>query len=99
MVIVSPVTKDTTPSEDIETNRLKPYQRNTQDPYATAYLKTDLLPLTIVIGDGKEYNSDEEKYFNQPLKQNSGYVVFLRFLESKVRKKYGINTPTSLVSG
>ena len=86
MVIVSAVTKDPPPSEDIETNQLKPYEANTKDPYVTAYLRADLLPLTFVIGDGKEYNSDKEKYFNQPLLENRSYILFLRFFESKVRK-------------
>ena len=68
----------------IRTNELKPYQANTKAPYITAYFKADVLPLTFVIGDGKEYNSEKEKYFNQPLKQNSSYFVFLRFFENQV---------------
>ncbi|CAB3999522.1 Hypothetical predicted protein [Paramuricea clavata] len=54
-----------------------------KDPYVTAYLKADVLPLTIVIGDGNEYNSEKEKYINQPLKLNSIYIAFLRFFESQ----------------
>jgi hypothetical protein len=86
MVIVQLVTSSQTPSENIKTSELKPYQTSTQDPYITAYLKADVLPLTLVIGDGKEYNSEKEKYFNQPLEQNSSYLVFLRFFESQVNK-------------
>ena len=84
MVIVQSVTGGQTPSGNIKTSDLKPHQTDIQDPYITAYLKADILPLTFVIGDGKVYNSEEEKYLNQPLKQNSNYVVFLRFFESQV---------------
>jgi hypothetical protein len=87
MVIVQRVTSSQTPSENIRTSKLKPYQTSTQDPYITAYLKAaDVLPLTFVIGDGREYNSEKEKYFNQPLEQNSSYLVFLRFFENQVNK-------------
>jgi hypothetical protein len=86
MVIMQLVTSSQTPSENIKTSKLKPYQTSTQDPYITAYLKADVLPLTLVIGDGKEYNSEKEKFFNQPLEQNSSYFVFLRFFESQVNK-------------
>ena len=84
MVTVQIATKTPTPVEDIKTRDLKPYQANTQDPYITAYLKADVLPLTFVIGDGKEYSSTNEKYVNKPLKQNSSYIVFLRFFEIEV---------------
>ena len=88
MVIVKLVTSSQTPSENIRTSKLKAYQTNTlHDPYITAYLKADVLPLTFVIGDGKEYNSGKEKYFNQPLEQNSSYLAFLRFFESQVNNK------------
>ena len=70
--------------EEIGRSDLKPYHADTKDPYVTAYLKADVLPLTFVIGDGKEYNSEKEKYSNQPLKQNSSYIAFLRFFESQV---------------
>jgi hypothetical protein len=70
--------------EEIGRSDLKPYHADTKDPYVTAYLKTDVLPLTFVIGDGKEYNSEKEKYSNQPLKQNSSYIAFVRFFESQV---------------
>ena len=63
---------------------LKRYRANTKDLYVTAYLKADVLPLTFVIGDCQEYNSANEIYFNQPLKQNSSYMAFLRFFESEV---------------
>ncbi len=85
MVVVQNVPSSQAPNEDIKTSDLKPYQTNTQDAYITAYLKADVLPLTFVIGDGKEYNSEREKYFNPPLKQNSNYIVFLRFFESQVK--------------
>ena len=86
MVIVQLVTSSETPSENVKTRELKAYQTNTRDPYITAYLKSDALPLTFVIGDGKEYNSEKEKYFNQPLVHNSSYLMFLRFFESQVNK-------------
>ncbi len=84
MVIVQSAKSSSTLSENLRTSDLKPYQANISDPYVAAYLKTDVLPLTFVIGDGKEYNSEKEKYVNQPLKQNSSYIVFLRFFENQV---------------
>ncbi len=84
MVIVHIATKTPTPVEDIKNRDLIPYLANTQDPYITAYLKADLLPLTFVIGDGKRYNFENKNYFDQPLKQNSSYIVFLRFFENQV---------------
>ena len=84
MVIVHNATGSSIPSANFQTNNLGPFQENIQDLYITAYLKADVLPLTFVIGDGKEYNSEKQKYSNQPLKQKSGYIVFLRFFESNV---------------
>lgn len=84
MIIVQNTKSSSTRSENLRTIDLKPYQKNTQDPYVTAYLKADVLPLTFVIGDGKEYNSEKEKFANQPLKKNSNYIVFLRFFENQV---------------
>ena len=84
MIIVQLATKSPTPVEDIQTEDLKPYQTDTKDPYIAAYLKTHVLPFTFVIGDGKEYNSKKQKYLNQPLEQNSNYIVFLRFFENQV---------------
>ncbi|CAB4007476.1 ---NA---, partial [Paramuricea clavata] len=83
MVIVQIASDNPRPVESLNASDLKPYQANTQDPYITAYLKTDALPLAFVIGDGKEYNSEKQKYFNQPLKQNSSYIAFLRFFETQ----------------
>jgi hypothetical protein len=84
MVIVQNAISSSVLSENLRTSNLKPYQANTKDPYVTAYLKADVLPLVFVIGDGKDYNSEKEKYSNQPLKQNSSHIVFLRFFESEV---------------
>ena len=84
LVIVQMASKFPTPVEDIETNDLKPNQDDFQDPYITAYFKADVLPLLFVIGDGKEFNFGNESYYNQPLKQNSSYIVFLRFFETNV---------------
>ncbi|CAB4004031.1 High Incidence of Males (increased X chromosome loss) [Paramuricea clavata] len=83
MVIVQNAKSNSVLSENLRTSDLKPYQTNTKDPYVTAYLKADVLPLVFVIGEGKDYNSEKEKYFNQPLKQNSSYIVFLRYFESE----------------
>ncbi|CAB4005657.1 Down syndrome cell adhesion molecule homolog isoform X2 [Paramuricea clavata] len=83
MVIVQNAKSSSTPSENLKTSDLKPYRENMNDPYITAYLKADVLPLTFVVGDGKEYNSGKENYFNQPLKLSSSYIVFLRFFESQ----------------
>ncbi|XP_028399358.1 uncharacterized protein LOC114522809 [Dendronephthya gigantea] len=84
MVIVQSSANDQVSSKDIKTSDLKNFQSNTRDPYITAYLKADVLPLMFVIGDGKSYRSEEENYHNQPLTANSNYVVFLRFFESLV---------------
>ncbi len=84
MVIVQNAKSSSAASKNLRTSDLKPYKASISDPYVTACLKTDALPLTFVIGDGKEYNSEKEKYFNQPLKQNSHYIVFLRYFESQV---------------
>jgi hypothetical protein len=89
MIIVQRATKKPTPSENLRTSELKPFQANINaidDPYITAYIpvKADVLPLTFVIGDGREHNSEKEKYINQPLKQNSSYIVFLRYFENQV---------------
>ena len=86
MVIVQIAQKTPTPVEYIQTNDLKPYESNTQNPYITAYFKADVLPKSkFVIGDGKEYNNFKaEKYINQPLEPNSSYTVFLRFFETMV---------------
>ena len=84
MVIVQTAKSSSTPSENLKTGDLKSYEENMNNPYVTAYLKADVLPLTFVVGDGKEYNSEKENYFNQPLKLSSSYIVFLRFFESQV---------------
>jgi hypothetical protein len=84
MVIMQIAPEFPTPVENIETKDLKPFQDNTQDPYITAYFKADVLPLLFVIGDGKQFNFGNESYYNQPLKQNSSYIVFLRFFETNV---------------
>ena len=84
LIVVQSATNNPTSSENLRNSDLKPYQANTKDPYVTAYLKADVLPLVFVIGDGKKYNSDKETYLNQPLKQNSSYIVFLRFIENQV---------------
>ena len=60
MVIVQVAPKTPTPVQDIQSNDLKPYQTNTHDPYITAYLKAEFLPLTFVIGDGREYNKPSD---------------------------------------
>ena len=68
----------------VENSIRSSYQRNVKVPYVTAYIKADVLPWTFVIGDGREYNSEDKKYLNQPLKQNSKYIAFLRFYENEV---------------
>jgi hypothetical protein len=84
MVIVQIANNSSIPGKNFNTSDLKPYHENIKGPYVTAYLKAAVLPLTFVIGDGKEYNSEEEKYFNQPLQENTNYIVFLRFFENQV---------------
>ena len=86
MVIVQIATESRPKVRSIENADLKPYQNNTTGPYITAYMKTDVLPLTFVIGDGKEYEFEKKIYVNRQLKQNSKYRVFLRFFENQVLK-------------
>ena len=83
-MIVQNANNSTTPGENLRTKDLKLFQENLKSPYVTAYFKADVLPLTFVIGDGREYNSEEEKFINHPLQQNSNYIVFLRFFENQV---------------
>ena len=86
MVIVQVASKSPTPVNDIETSDLKPYQNKTHaDPYITAYFKTDVLPLVFVIGNGTVFTFENKNYYNHPLQQNSSYIVFLRFFETKVQ--------------
>ena len=84
MVIVESSIRSSVRSENLMTNDLKTYLTDTEDPYVTAYFKADVLPLTFIIGDGKEYNSEDGNYTNQPLKQDTNYIVFLRFFEKQV---------------
>ena len=83
MVIVKVATENRKRVDVIHTNDLQPYKTDTHwNPYITAYFKTDLLPFIFVIGDGKEHTFQEIRYVNQPLKQNTSYIVFLRFFEN-----------------
>ena len=83
MIIVESSIKSPIPSKNLRPSDLKPYQENIEGPYVTSFIKADVLPLTFVIGDGKEYNSKDQQYFNQPLQQNSNYIVFLIFFENQ----------------
>lgn len=86
MVIVKIATSNQIPSEDIRTRDLKPYIKNTKDPYITAYFRINTEnPMMFVIGDANEYKFKNTNYLNQPLKQNTSYTVFLRFFEYQVR--------------
>ena len=84
MVIVESSIKSPIQSKNLRPSDLKPYQENIKGPYITSSIKADALPLMFVIGDGKEYNSKDQQYFNQPLQQNSNYIVFLIFFENQV---------------
>ena len=86
MVIVQVTPKSPEAVEEIKTSDLKPYQENTRDPYVTGYLKADdqSSKFEFVIGDRNKYHSAKETYFNQPLKKNTSYIVFLRYFESQV---------------
>ncbi|XP_028402590.1 receptor-type tyrosine-protein phosphatase delta-like isoform X2 [Dendronephthya gigantea] len=89
IIIVKIDSGETTPVENIKTNSLRSYGSTRYDkPYITAYLKADVLPMMFVIGDGKEYNSKTEKYLNQPLRNNTRYVAFLRFFENEDYNMY-----------
>ena len=94
MVIVRIATKDPKPSADFTTKELQPYQGiNAQLPYITAYLKTTEIPSAFIIGDAKKYQFGYETYLNQPLEENSSYIVFLRFIESEVNALCNIIKP------
>ena len=83
MVIVESSIKSPIQSENLRPSDLKPYQENIKGPYVTSFIKADVLPLMFVIGDGKEYNSKDQQYSNQPLQQNSNYIVFVIFFENQ----------------
>ena len=84
MIIVQLAPIRSQPVEEIKTSDLKPYRENTEDPYVTAYLKAVNPTSEFIIGDSKWYNSEKERFFNHPLKENTSYIVFLRFFESQV---------------
>ena len=84
MVIVQFATNSSTPSEDIDTSKLAAYQTDTNGSYITAYLQANDQPLMFVIGDGKEYKFKNKTFINHPLKQNSSYIMFLKFFENQV---------------
>lgn len=85
MVVVQVGTKSPRPVEDIKTNELQPFRSNKTDPYIAAYLTVDsMAPSTFVIGNCKNYKFNDINYFNEPLKQNSSYIVFLRFFYNEV---------------
>ena len=86
MVIVRVASRNNSrPVDDIKTDELQPYHPNETDPYITAYFKVHSgTPSTFVIGDGKTYEFDDRNYTNNPLKQNSSYIVFLRFFGNEV---------------
>ncbi|XP_028413335.1 uncharacterized protein LOC114536208 isoform X2 [Dendronephthya gigantea] len=83
MIIVQRTTNRPAPREDDDTNKLKLCQENNQDRYVAAYLRAELLPLSFVIGDDKEYNSENVTYVNHYLQGNTSYRVFVRFFESE----------------
>ena len=86
MIIVTIASEKQTQAENIRTIDLRPHwSGNLNEPYITAYLKADVLPLMFVIGDGNQYDSEAENYLNQPLKNNTKYIAFLRFFENQVR--------------
>ncbi|XP_028402424.1 uncharacterized protein LOC114525361 [Dendronephthya gigantea] len=82
MVIVQSATSSPTPSENINTSKLEA-QADTEDSYITAHLKAEDLPLTFVIGDGKEYKYGNKTFINHVLQQNSSYIMFLKFIENQ----------------
>ena len=86
MVIVRIASRNNSrPVDNIKTDELKPHQPNKADPYIAAYFNVDSgTPTTFVIGDGKTYEFDNIDYTNSPLKENSSYIVFLRFFGKEV---------------
>ena len=88
MVVIKIGKSSEKPTENIETSELKPYIKNKQDPYITAYFQLyKKKSLAFVIGGGSMYRfeSKNTSYVNHPLEQNSSYIVFLRFFENAVR--------------
>ena len=85
MVIVQVYRRKPTPVSNITMSHLKNEKPNTQQPYITAYFKAEARNrLKFVIGTGGEYTYQNKKYVNQPLRPNTNYIVFLRFLENEV---------------
>ena len=71
-------------SDTYQPNQLKPFSAGSSDPYVTAGFSYDNLPKTFVVGDGGTYKLDNTNYINQPLKANTPYILFVRFIETEV---------------
>ncbi|XP_028417344.1 receptor-type tyrosine-protein phosphatase F-like [Dendronephthya gigantea] len=83
MIVVKSEKGEQTAVEDIETNHLKSFSADTANLYIAAYLNVSDLSSSFVIGDKKNYSFNEKKYFNQALKPNTSYSVFLRFFKNQ----------------
>ena len=92
MIIVQASTSSKKNSDTYQHNQLKPFSADSSDPYVTAGFSYDNLPKTFVVGDGGTYTLDNTNYINQPLKANTPYILFVRFIETEVLFVFFIST-------
>ena len=85
LVIVQAATNKKKTSDLYASNEVKPFSAGSSDPYVTAGFKHSNLPTTFVIGDGNSYTFGGENYINQPLKENTIYILFVMYIESEVK--------------
>ena len=84
LIIVQATTSSKKNSGTYQPNQLKPFSADSSNPYVTADFSYDNLPKTFVVGDGGTYKLDNKNYINQPLKANTPYILFVRFIETEV---------------
>ena len=84
LIIIQAATASTKITDAYQPNQLKPFSADSSDPYVTAGFSYDNLPKTFVVGDGGTYKLDNTNYINQPLKANTPYILFVRFIETEV---------------
>ena len=92
LIIVQASTSSKKNSDTYQHNQLKPFSADSSDPYVTAGFSYDNLPKTFVVGDGGTYTLDNTNYINQPLKANTPYILFVRFIETEVLFVFFIST-------
>ena len=92
LIIIQAATASTKISDAYQPNQLKPFSADSSDPYVTAGFNYDNLPQTFVVGDGGTYTLGNKNYINQPLKANTPYILFVRFIETEVLFVFFIST-------